>query len=276
MISWRDIVQTVRFQRLLTALVLLTVEGVLRQLKERDAISEAECKRLITQLSAFQNSDITVLQNVFYIEVNPSATSSGVNQTIKLNVFLRKISKLEQFNQSPKLHFLIFRFRELISLLRILRDARNVAAHDFSDKPEVGWNLTVFSTYMRVLEVAVIPSKFEEQIEKQKEEIKETIVSFLKNGHSSVDAGSSDMNPSGQSNEAYNNKILDEMDAIKSSIASLDTKFLNFLHNFPSKAVALQEEIKIENGEQENGIEEPENIEIQMPSSITTQSFGKN
>ena len=78
---------------------------------------------------------------------------------------------------------------------------------------------------MRVLEVAVIPSKFEEQIEKQKEEIKETIVSFLKNGHSSVDAGSSDMNPSGQSNEAYNNKILDEMDAIKSSIHHLTPNF---------------------------------------------------
>ena len=87
MISWRDIVQTVRFQRLLTALVLLTVESVLRQLKERDAISEAECKRLIMQLSTFQNSDITVLQNVFYIEVNPVAKSSSVDQAIRLNVF---------------------------------------------------------------------------------------------------------------------------------------------------------------------------------------------
>ena len=106
MISWRNIVQTVRFQRLLTALVLLTVESVLRQLKERDAISEAECKRLITQLSTFQNSDITVLQNVFYIEVNPVAKSSSVDQAMRLNVFLKTISKLEQFNQNPKLHFL--------------------------------------------------------------------------------------------------------------------------------------------------------------------------
>ena len=111
MISWRDIVQTVRFQRLLTALVLLTVESVLRQLKERDAISEAECKRLITQLSTFQNSDITVLQNVFYIEVNPVAKISSVDQAIRLNVFLRTISKLERYNQNPKLHFLIFDLR---------------------------------------------------------------------------------------------------------------------------------------------------------------------
>ena len=84
------------------------------------------------------------------------------------------------------MHFLIFRFRELISLLRILRDARNVAAHDFSDRPEIGWNLTVFSAYMRVLEVAVIPSKFEDKIEKQKEEIKGAIVSFLANGNANL------------------------------------------------------------------------------------------
>ena len=269
MISWRDIVQTVRFQRLLTALVLLTVESVLRQLKERDAISEAECKRLITQLSTFQNSDITVLQNVFYIEVNPVAKSSSVDQAIRLNVFLRTISKLERYNQNPKLHFLIFRFRELISLLRILRDARNAAAHDFSDRPEIGWNLTVFSTYMRVLEVAVIPNKFEEQIEKQKEEIKETIVSFLNNGRSSADESYRDKSPSSQSDEAHSNKILDEINAIKSSIASLDTKFLNLVHNIPNKAVALQQEVKIETDEYENETEELENIETQMPSAIT-------
>lgn len=269
MITWRDIVQTLRFQRLLTALVLLTVEGVLRQLKERDAISEVECKRLIAQLSTFQNSDITALQTVFYLEVNTSATSTIASQTIRLNVFLRNISKLERFNQNPKLHFLIFRFRELISLLRILRDARNAAAHDFSDRPEIGWNLTVFSAYMRVLEVAVIPSKFEEKIEKQKEEIKDAIVSFLENGNANLAKEDDDSSPSDKIDEIHNNQILDEINVIKSSIESLDTKLFDLVNNIPNRPVALKPELIKEDDEHENNVEEHEDIRVQVPSAIT-------
>ena len=185
-LSWRRLVQGVRYQKILALLVLVTIEEIFTQLCVSDIISETELRRVRRLLLAYQDKDLTYLQDIFHLEVMAQQTAGLDNQTFRLNALLRNLSRSKQTSENLKLSSLNWRFREMMSLLRILRDARNAAAHDLSERPEIGWNMTVYSSYLRMIEIAVVPEKLLKEVERQKSEIADAAVYFLKvsTGHS--------------------------------------------------------------------------------------------
>jgi len=179
-LTWRQLVQGVRHQKILVLLALVTVEEIITQLHVSDIISDTELSRLRRLLLAYQDKDLTHLQDIFHLEVTPQQLAGLENQPLRLNSLLRTLNRGKQARDNLKLSSLNWQFREMMSLLRVLRDARNAAAHDLSDRPEIGWNMTVYSSYLRIIEIAVVPEKLFKEVERQKSEIADAAVSFLK------------------------------------------------------------------------------------------------
>ena len=179
-LTWRELVQGVSHQKILVLLALVTVDEIFKQLRTSDIISEAELRRLKRLLLAYQDKDLTHLQDIFHFEVTPERLGVFGNQPLRLNALLRTINRGKHAEDNLKLSSLNWQFREMMSLLRVLRDARNAAAHDLSERPEIGWNMTVYSSYLRMIEIAVVPEKLFKQVERQKSEIADAAVYFLK------------------------------------------------------------------------------------------------
>lgn len=178
-LSWRELVQGVRYQKILVLLVLITVEEIFKQLHFSDIISDTELSRLKRSLLAYQDKDITHIQNIFHLEVTPERLTTIEIPTLRLSALLRTLNIGKHASDNLKLSSLNWQFREMMSLLRVLRDARNTAAHDLSERPEIGWNMTVYSSYLRIIEIAVVPEKLFKEVEKQKSEIANAAFSFL-------------------------------------------------------------------------------------------------
>ena len=179
MLSWRKLVQGVRHQKILTLLVLVTIEEILKQLEISGFIAASETKRLKNSLISQHDKDITYLQEVFYLEISPEKNAGFGDQAVKLNSLLRTINKLKRSDNNPILSSLNWQFREMMSLVRVLRDARNAAAHDLSERPEIGWNMSVYSAYLRIIEIAFVPNNLSQEIEQIKDEIASAIIALL-------------------------------------------------------------------------------------------------
>ena len=156
-LTWRQLVQGVREQKILVLLALVTVEEIFTHLSVNKIISGEELSRLKRLLLAYRDKDLTHLQDIFHLEVTTQQFAGLEKQHLRLNTLLRTLNRGIQARQNLKLSSLNWQFREMMSLVRVLRDARNAAAHDLSERPEIGWNMTVYSSYLRMIEIAVVP-----------------------------------------------------------------------------------------------------------------------
>ena len=221
-ISWREIAQGVQHQKLLVALTLVTINAILRQLKECNVVTSAEWERCREVLREYDNKDLTYLQDTFHIEINTTRDVAPSGQPVRLSALLRVLNKSRTFKANRKLEFLSWRFRELTGLLRILRDARNAAAHDFSDRPEIGWNLTIFSAYLRVLEVAVVPTEFDEQIDEKKTIIASAVLAFLKKMDTQQTHNDVQIEPKGSQGTSDQIELLAKIDQLQGTVSGIE------------------------------------------------------
>lgn len=283
-INWRGLVQDVSHQKILVSLILVTVEGVIRQLEQNALISRAEMVRLSQQLRNYSEKDLTHVQDVFYLEVHPNQSITSQINSMKLQALLNVLNKKGAFSGSKKLEFFTWRFRELISLHQVLKGARNAAAHDFSERPEIGWSLSIFSAYLRLLEVAVIPLKYEDKIEEIKNELASGIISTL--GKDKEHSFEKDTEEAGDKKVEHTKQINSEipLQTIENAIQEIGSKLNdieskidwqnNLKANYQHKSEETSLETKISNKSiEKDEIEEQETFE--KPQDFITEGVLK-
>lgn len=149
--NWRNFLTEEKSQRLLSAAILMTLEKVANVCCDQQIILSEEKNIFLNHLHSSSDHDITQVFNLCRYQFERAQT-----RNMSLQYAMRLASQDRNSPKFKEYQFLNFRLRELMSLCELLKFARNVAVHDFSERTDA-WSLCVASSFLRLTEIAVLP-----------------------------------------------------------------------------------------------------------------------
>lgn len=159
--AWRAIFSDKRKQLLLSSGALMTIGNIVDALAHYGAITIDERSRAQTSLKAIEFQDLGEATKPFFWRFDGELPDGerrklGIGQ--HLHQCATRIAKQQDDSHSAMyLRNLTNRYYEAEKHFGLLRNARNVAAHDLREHSEVGWCLSILASVIRVLEICDYP-----------------------------------------------------------------------------------------------------------------------
>ncbi len=158
--DWQTFFSDRAFHACLSNAAVLMVEKAFREARDVDVISDDVYELIWADLSDKVNKDLTVTLRCFYNKYDLNFDPQGWRSVNALSICRVVQNKLENSNkreQLQKIRSLGWRVREAEPLFKLLKEARNIAAHDFRNRSATGWSALIPATVLRVLEICPHP-----------------------------------------------------------------------------------------------------------------------
>jgi hypothetical protein len=161
MSDWLKIFSDNKYHSLISNCALLIVERVFREGRDCGLISTLAYDEIYNEISFLVHKDLTTAIKSFYIK-KPMQVAIGnwsdvnaLSLPRSIEIFLREQKRPVEPIELVK--SLGWRIREAEPLFKLLQTARNASLHDFRERNQLGWELVVPASVIRVLEICPIP-----------------------------------------------------------------------------------------------------------------------
>ena len=146
---------------------------VLKTAYSYGVILKNELELKTSDLKVKLSEDLTGAIEILYWKIALIHPDSSGNMQIPIKFLLYEtMVKAGGMHKSrieiDKIRFLDFRFKETIPLFNSLRLARNASVHDLNERNEIGWNINIPATVLRIIEISDFSQNYVEMIEKIK------------------------------------------------------------------------------------------------------------
>ena len=199
--EWQKFFSNNTFHACLSNAAILLVEKAFREAKEVDVISSEVHQSVWDNLSDKVNKDLTVSLRCFYDKYDLNYDPLGwrsVNVLSICRVVQKKLEETDQREKLQKSRSLGWRVREAEPLFKLLREARNIAAHDLSNRSAIGWSTLIPATVLRVLELCPHPKNENAPIEEMTSECEAQLKQILGQHFSDQSNNSDELNGSAE------------------------------------------------------------------------------
>jgi len=156
MTDWQIFVSSGAFQSCISNCCILLVEKAFREAKDTDVVESSTYQAVCADLRACVNKDLTTSTKSLYKKYPLKYDPQGWGSANCLSISRVVQKKLEQLNHSERLQkarSFGWRVREAEPIFKLLKEARNVAAHDMRPREEAGWQLIIPSSVIRITEL---------------------------------------------------------------------------------------------------------------------------
>ena len=160
MTEWQIFVSSGTFQSCLSNCCILLVEKAFREAKDTDVVEKSTYQAVYADLQACVNKDLTTSTKCLYkkypLKYDPQGWGS-VNCLSVPRIIQRKLEQLNHSERLQKIRSFGWRVREAEPIFKLLKEARNVAAHDMRPRNDPGWQLIIPSSVIRITELCPHP-----------------------------------------------------------------------------------------------------------------------
>ena len=169
MSDWLRIFSDNKYHSLISNCALLIVERVFREGRDCGLISTVTYDEIYNEISFLVHKDLTTAIKSFYIK-KPMQKAIGnwfdvnvLSLPRAMETFLREQKRPTE--QIELVKSLGWRIREAEPLFKLLQTARNASLHDFRERNQLGWELVIPASVIRVLEICPIPKNSQSVVE---------------------------------------------------------------------------------------------------------------
>ena len=160
MSNWKKFFSKQEFHGWISNAGLLMIEKVFREAQDLQVISNQTYSQILSDLSVNVNQDLTTIIRCFYtkykLNFDPNHWQT-VNSLSVCKVLEKKLQSANQPDKLQRIRSLGWRVREAEPILKFLKEARNVAAHDMSPRKTKGWLTLVPASVIRITEICPHP-----------------------------------------------------------------------------------------------------------------------